>query len=656
MNCKQSVVITNTLTPHDISILIVITFYCSQVEQFDQKLLMSLVPPVSPRESLQVPFNNTHETLDSHPVLPPLLLDLVLLLVEHDQRRAAQRLVAALDAITTINGITKLVDTLEAHCIRATYREVSSGSEKNVIKRKLTQTSLLGSYVCHCITKHKLQDFEDSERLWRNLQGYLQQFRQAEEMSTSFQHQQLPKLDPLMSFIFEDNGNGEELESLRELQETGVFSKYADLISIERHVLMMLSRDHLQALLMEETKLMLAGNKRLRERTRLIMDCMSLEDTSRFPSVHILRGIEDLNEQRYDNFLNLLYRYFDYMLGQNSEPNFHLSLLSLASFHAHFNDSEAAVKTFEEAIAVARENKDTKTLNLILMWVFEFIGKYPSLANRFHVTTEQIINYLKTCSGNQSSYVFEMGYRYETLWAMLSTGLVPAILESLFKSSLLALQNTANGVQFSLLAAHNAQVWNYLGSSALRDSYQSLAKERLPTGNYQMVQRQDLMDSGDSNLSHEYLTAMDCPYLTYHEKRILEKLNIDYLSAIGDYDEAMRFVNLKIHECQSESIDSENEQRFKLAKCKIMITCGLEVRCLPILTKVLEHATLTGNSYLLAPSVLLLSKVLLSLGKREECEELLSGTMHHILKFSNPSFQRPVVDLFLASRETMRSC
>ncbi|CUS20383.1 LAQU0S01e05380g1_1 [Lachancea quebecensis] len=647
MTLGQSITITDTLTPHDISILILIGFFCSGVEHFDQRIMIKLLPPSSPHEELPVLFESQQRESTKTIVLP-YLLDLVVFLIENDQKSAAFRLISTLKAVSTIDGISKLVDALKTHCLRGSYRDLLKPAERKVIKRELTRSSLLGTFVEQCSIKYKVQDFNESEMLWRNLKTYIIRF----EESAVFKkvESQLPELDQFMSVVLGGGRGSETIESLEELQRMGLPERYNDLLSNAESMIVMISSDHLRTLLNEEVCLLLNGHAHIRKSTKRIVNCMSLEDCSRFPSVHILKGIEQLNDQRYDSFLTLLYRYFDYMLGQHNEPNFHMSLLSLASFYAHFDDNEAAVKTFEEAVAVARENKDTKTLNFILMWVFEFIVKFPSLAVKFHVSAEQIINYLKSCPSDQNSSVFEMAYKFETLWTMLNSGSVVGVLEALFKASLITLQNVTNKPKLSLLANHNAQVWEYLGSHALQKTYEDIAKAYLKQSSNFSIKAGNLLGSRNSGVVRYELYTSRSPLLTYHERKSLELLGVSHLGRIGESDEAIRLANAKLRECKSEFLDINHEQRFTLAKCQIMINCGMEMRCLPILTKVIEDVITAGNAQLAALCILLLSRILLSLRKLPELEELLNSTMHNVLKFAKPEINFAFFDVYYLSR------
>lgn len=647
MTLEQSIIITDTLTPHDISILILIGFFCSGIERFDQRIMIKLLPPLSPHEELPVLFGSQQRE-NTKTIVLPYLLDLILFLIENEQKSAASRLISTLKAVSTVDGISKLIRTLETHCLRSSYRELLKSSERKTVKRELTRSSLLGSFVERCSIKYKIQDFNESEMLWRNLRIYIRRFEKTSLFKTI--ESQLPELDHFMSFTLRGEGSSETIESLEELQRMGLPERYNDLLLNEEDVIVMISSDHLKTLLNEEVCLLLDGHANIRNSTEKIINCMSLEDCSKFPSVHILKGLEQLNDQRYDSFLTLLYRYFDYMLGQHSEPNFHMSLLSLASFYAHFNDNEAAVKTFEEAIAVARENKDTKTLNFILMWVFEFIVKFPSLAVKFHVSAEQIINYLKSCPSDQSASVFEMAYKFETLWTMLNSGSVVGILEALFKASLITLQNATNKPKLSLLANHNAQVWEYLGSQSLQQTYKNVAKTYLKKSSDFSHKARKLLSSKDSGIIRHELHTSRSPLLTYHERKSLEIMGISHLGSIGECDEAIRLANAKLRECKSEFLDVNNEQRFALAKCQIMIKCGMEMRCLPIFTKVMEDVIIAGNAHLAALCILLLSRVLLSLRKFSELEELLNSTMHTVLKFTEPGINRAFFDIYYLNK------
>ena len=55
------------------------------------------------------------------------------------------------------------------------------------------------------------------------------------------------------------------------------------------------------------------------------------------------------------------------MVSNNSKYFYHFALISRASLHQYFGEDNKAMDAIEEAISVARENKDNSTLTYIIL-------------------------------------------------------------------------------------------------------------------------------------------------------------------------------------------------------------------------------------------------------------------------------------------------
>ncbi|SCW03342.1 LAFE_0G08306g1_1 [Lachancea fermentati] len=648
MHIGRSVLVTNTLTPHDISVLVLVAFYCGNVERVSPSLISTMIPPLTSDSQDAAMYAISKNSNPPLPVLPTLE-ELIQRLFEKNHSQAGIKLLAVLDAINNLNGVTRLLKILDKQCLRLSYRAMDSRNEKRVFKRQLTRKSVLGSYLARCVTKHMLEDFQDSERLWNNLVRYRDEFKLTKLYKCSASDSYL--LDPVMSFIVQDKKSPERFGSVHGMQEVELFQNFTDLFHGDENSMMMISKEHLQALLNAELTRALHDGGQVNSSTREILSHMTLEDKSRFPTVHILNYLQAMANQEYDTSIRHLYRYFDYMLGQNSDHYFHMSLLSLATFHSHFNNDEAAVKTFEEAIAVARENKDISTLNLILIWVFEFIKKRPNLAGKFHVTTEQIVTYLRTCPDSHSLIVFEKAYLFESLFVMLNGGFVPDILEAAFKSFVIGLQGTSLKSEFGSIMQHNVRIWKCLGSSALTKAYENLCDVSSNETMFSVPKYRGMTERSVLDEVRCLLSRLDSPSIEYEERRQLERLKIEYLSELGDFNEAIKLTNNLIKQCQFDYTDTYWEFEFTLIKCRIFMKSGLGPRCKIMVESLIDNIPKTRNAFSAAKLAVLLSQLLFIAGEFSKAIEILNSNVHVVLQFTDEDLREDYFTLYLACFE-----
>lgn len=192
-----------------------------------------------------------------------------------------------------------------------------------------------------------------------------------------------------------------------------------------------------------------------------LLDTLSLNDATKFPLIFILKYLEAIKENSYQTALDSLHNYFDYKSTGNSQNYFHISLLSLATFHSSFNECDAAINSFEEATRIARENKDMETLNLIMIWIINFIEVHPEYANRFYITVEQIIKYLKNSSDVEDANIFSNAYKFETLLSMVKESKTAEVSSSLLKFMAITLQNvpSQNFDLFQSLVSYEVKFW-----------------------------------------------------------------------------------------------------------------------------------------------------------------------------------------------------
>lgn len=87
---------------------------------------------------------------------------------------------------------------------------------------------------------------------------------------------------------------------------------------------------------------------------------------------HFSRFLESWYAGDYTNSFENLHRYYDYAMHNKDRSQYQYALLNVAILQADFGCHSEAIAAMDEAIATARENKDTSCLNFCLSWLFHF--------------------------------------------------------------------------------------------------------------------------------------------------------------------------------------------------------------------------------------------------------------------------------------------
>ncbi|SCU95839.1 LAMI_0F04016g1_1 [Lachancea mirantina] len=631
MTHRSRLFISETLTPHDVSILILLVFYCINIEQIDLDIFVKLIPP-STEESNDLALLEFNQGAPI--VADATLFGCLSILEENNHKALAARLVSTLKSIRNVDGLSRLVRVLEKHCLKPSYRSFSVGEGVRVFKRQIAQGSFLGRYLSQCILRHKIEEFQESEILWENLLVY---------RSTGCYEDVDFDLDPVMAYIFTQSDTESDISRFnvfnQGLEDALILKKPP---KVNGHTLM-LFKNHLNALLSEEFHRMTRLDLQMSDRTKCILASMTLDDLSCFPTAHMLKYLQALRDRQYDVSLDELYKYFDYMLGYNGENFFHTSLLALASFHAHFYNNDIAVKTFEEATTVARENKDINTLNLLLMWVFEFLEKDRQRADEFKITTKQILDYLKSSSDDQSSIIFENAYKFESRWLLLGNTGVDLVLQATFKALVLNFQNLQFTSDHRSLYKHMSKVWRDLGSSTLSEVYSKLAGEKKDDCMSSYRKAEKAFDERDFATVRLHLDIIDSPAISYESRKEWQLLRLRFLKETGSYVEAMNFVNLRIKECKNECPNRIWKLNFLLEKCYILLDFNMAARCIPLIEPLQQTARETMDPKTNARLALLLVEILMHLEKLEEAIEVLNCTFHSMVQYCDYSDHKHIM-------------
>lgn len=173
-----------------------------------------------------------------------------------------------------------------------------------------------------------------------------------------------------------------------------------------------------------------------------LLDSLSHSERSLIPSSYHIEYLNSWRNADYDESFDSLHRYFDYMMSNKRQYFYHYALLALASMHSSFGANQEALRAIDEAILVARENKDLDCLNYLLTWLLNFIISKPELFinSTSHPSRTEIINFLRSKTKETNNKMLQaITFQFEAVVAMLEGTDLTSVMENVTKSMFLIL-------------------------------------------------------------------------------------------------------------------------------------------------------------------------------------------------------------------------
>lgn len=628
MDVEPRIKITASLTPYDVSILVLIYLYCCHNVKVPMDIFVKLVTPTIPSTEINPILEIEKLDLKVNKPLSVHLDALVSYVLDSGQRQLAVQLISVLNSLDSLDTFTQLMSFLEKECLVKNYRVKKPSKFQGY--RLITKTSYLGAYLDKCLIEYHLGSFDDRQELWKSFKQYLWSFK-ATDLWKELEYELKP-----FDFGFRPSVNDDEDDdSDREM--ISWFETFGKKITSVDTPVTLIGERYLKSLVNWELVILCKTRSKIDPCTRQILAGLSLHDLTHFPAVHVLTYLEAVFDNSYQEAADALHNYFDYMLTQNDENCFHISLLCLATFHTCMHDGPAAIKAFEEATKVARENKNTGTLNLIIIWVVNFIEIYPEYSSQFQVTVEQIVRYLKFCPDSENSLIFEKAYKFESLLLMMDNADTTLVLESFFKYMAIAIQRLQFGSDFTQVCKYGTKLWEMLGQPLLSEVYGIYIKERIqPDANDQKIDNAfKSLENGDYLTVDKILLKLRSPRLTDEHLKKLKLLEIKYLISNEDYEQAIQRVLECMRDLDTNVMNSEWKFKFQVENCNILLSCGMAVRCFPILKDMLDASMQSKNALRASESMVLLCATLQQLNKDEEARFLIENNLHVILQYKH---------------------
>lgn len=640
----QFAITSSIPTTYDVCILILIYFHVSVPNSVPLKLFLRLISSTAVKSTQFNTINRqiTFQTTDQEPLFPDLdsILQYILSCPD-DTTDICMGLCRSLKSIKSIDQLLVLQSLLD-------------------IKYKSHKSSYLGNFVDVCSSKFEISTFDDRITLLNNLDTYLHRSQWAHRYSVEIATYQYNFISNITSaskkydihHIYLDSGD-DSTDPMIDTFKTLI--KQNTTIETRKHHAndIFVSETHLQNLINYQIQ-MVNENKDDRFQYKLInehLGKLSLNDITGFPSIHILNYFKYTKEQRYQDALNALHSYYDYMFARNADQNFHISLLHLGLFHLTFNDSKSPMAAFEEAFKIARENRDIKTLNYIHLAILKYMEDYPNQIFSIRDQINKIINSFQKFDGQNNSQIFEGAYRADALLSLKGNKNLIKLLETNFQYLIIALQQDQysfieNETEKSVYPFYS-KVWKSLGYKDISDVYATFhIKDSLDE---EIENGFELLREGknvDQIINNKHL-----PSLKYDQEMRLSVLSIKHLIAHDELDEALEMLNRHVDQCVSPGQDNYWKFQFMLQTCQLFIDIDMGQRILPTLAKMINETRENQNPLQSAQCLLALCQILVTLNKTTEVYKLLKTDLDLLLQFNET--KTVAVDLFISVAESL---
>lgn len=446
--------LTEDLSPYKLSLLILIQLYLNNKLPVPQLILLTQL--IEKKQVLAIPGASPGVIIHS-------LKDLCDIIKDEKTERIL------LDVVWNVRSVEDLendhINQL-MKCVKLGIITVNSSSPEAT--KIVSSKSLFGSFVLKICTAFATLKFDESQLLFQAFSEFRESTRQIYINQGGIISDSIS--DPDFELFNHLNNN---------LKEIGVINTTSKIIPVPRY--------DLQQLLDYQITLLESYGTPTPQYLKDIMLLMTSPNSNvgriqninfnNLPSYHYLRYLECLQESDYNGAFDALHQYFDYMVSNNSKYFYHFALISRAALHQYFGEDDKAIDAIEEAISVARENKDNSTLTYILSWLFNFMKNKPELWNRqtfYNNNNEtQVLDFLIKKSKQVSPLLYSMSYNFETLQIMHNGG--KSYMNSLIKSMFIAINDARP--TFIKSAELAATVWSRIGEPALSEVYSMIAME-----------------------------------------------------------------------------------------------------------------------------------------------------------------------------------
>ena len=269
----------------------------------------------------------------------------------------------SIDCAHGLEGFLQILPALLRKSREQILLERELGMVPEVQEQQIIRTSPLGAFIRRSHLEFTRLQFQDGVALWQQFVAY---------RSPSWQYYERKTPQPRFHAL-DDNLNAFGIDHSHPLVQIMYGAALNGGSDDDAH-----SSHEIEKLLEFQVSEMQSLGSRLPEEMRSKLQQMSRSAASAPKLTHYLNFLDSWRAGDYTSALDHIHRYFDYTMQSRDRTFYQYALLNLAILQVDFGCAAEAIPAMQEAIATARENKDTTCLNFCMSWLYHFARTFPS--------------------------------------------------------------------------------------------------------------------------------------------------------------------------------------------------------------------------------------------------------------------------------------
>ncbi|KAF9157126.1 anaphase promoting complex subunit 5 [Linnemannia schmuckeri] len=204
------------------------------------------------------------------------------------------------------------------------------------------------------------------------------------------------------------------------------------------------------------------------------------EIQSRMPALAKTHYITCLHAQQMGDFeiaIQSLYRFFDYCISMQDQVLYQYALLNLAMLHARFSNYDQALIALEETIEMARSQLDQECLSYASNWLNRMTRTIPGTGSDMN-KAQTLAELAGEMDEQSSQYLTSLNELNNA--KQLQGESTPRALESLVKASSINMRHSLEGVG-GVVNLFQSRIWGAYGNHPLSSLYSQLQLKYRPS-------------------------------------------------------------------------------------------------------------------------------------------------------------------------------
>ncbi|KAL6941774.1 hypothetical protein ACO0RG_002912 [Hanseniaspora osmophila] len=588
--------------------------------------------------------------------------------------------------MSKIENVLNLINLFSEHILKTDQHDEPMLDRETGLK-KISSSSVIGSYVAVCIETFEEMDFSQYGGLLKSIQEpFKEKFLNVPPAHT------LPDNDSFIDFyIFKGEYSSKPYAILKTPQF--LFDHYMGNKANENNVF-----ERMRAV-RELSNLVASRNGISSQNADLLQGTSNLDKITKYMDIKDLQYSVSLLDKRYTVCVEKSHECLD---TARNLYEFDHALLHLALLNIYYGHLDTAVLHLENALFQARALKNSELLNNVFIWIFACIVEYPQIKNKFKIQVNEIIDSLKDYK-NTDLYWMTKVYSADTLYKVKSTQhTATQALSTNMAAYLISLERKqvdAADVQVldifprsfyetSLITYTSLGYMNFAQTYLqLKNTFQDSSHKAIENSNIKnTVRLADGLDelgllkyrgyrysntiSGNVGRNLDYYSIVndgykfllmrdydnltntfrycDMDFLPYEFLRNLDILYVEYLRALENYDDAIQFCEYKMKQCQSLYDDRLWEFEFAMKQIDIFIQCSGNslARYVPKVLKIIEAQRAYADEYRVLTSFLRFVTILDSVGNHQLVLKMLNYNSHFFFKYQETVLLKDMLSLY----------